>query len=135
MTPRVVRYFCPSMPQPAAAPPATSTLSPGHVVGARFEVEHAVRDDTLGSLLRAKDQKTKRAIALRILSPVLFAKPEAIEALRNELKTAAALRHKNVCSTYGTGVEKSGARFVATEWLEGEVLGDRLYLVRLGEGL
>lgn len=112
------------MSQPVPAPVAPATLSAGHVVGARFEVEKAVRDDALGSLLRAKDQKTKRAILLRVLSPALFAKPEAVEALRNELKTAAALMHKNICSTFGTGVEKSGARFVATEWLEGPSLRD-----------
>ncbi|UJR79803.1 protein kinase domain-containing protein [Sandaracinus amylolyticus] len=106
----------------ARTPTGNHGLSPGTVVGGRFEVERAVGDDALGTILAARDQKTQRPIALRVLGPGLVATPEAVEVLRAEIKTAAALTHRNVVATYGMGAEKTGARFVACEWLQGQPL-------------
>ena len=106
----------------ARTPSGNHGLSPGTVVGGRFEIERAVGDDALGTILAARDQKTQRPIALRVLGPGLIATPEAVEILRAEIKTAAALTHRNVVATYGMGAEKSGARFVACEWLQGQPL-------------
>lgn len=92
------------------------------VVGGRFEVERHVGDDAMGTIVAARDQKTGRPIALRVLDAQLLSQPEAIEALRAEIKAAAALTHRNVVTTFGMGVEKSGARFIACEWLEGQPL-------------
>ena len=100
---------------------ASSGLAPGQVVGGRFEIERAVADDALGALLAARDQKTKKPIALRVLAPGLIATPEAHEILRAEIKIAAATTHRNLAGTYGMGTEK-GARFVAGEWVEGQSL-------------
>lgn len=97
-------------------------LAPGSVVGGRFEIERAVAEDALGSVLAAKDQKTGRPIAVRVLSPGLIATPEAVERLRAEVKTAATIQHKNIVATYGMGQDKGGARFIATEWVEGRRL-------------
>ncbi len=114
-----------SVPSTASAPGASSGLSPGTVVGGRFEIERAVGESALGALLAAKDQKTGRPIAVRVLSPGLIATPEAVAALRGEVKTAAAVQHRSIVATYGMGSDKaSGARFVATEWLGGTALSD-----------
>ncbi len=99
-------------------------LATGQVVGGRFELVEAGADDALGLVWKARDQKTKKAIALRVLSPSLFATPEAVEILRAEVKLASGLAHKNLVTTFGMGVEKSGVRFVACEWLEGKTVGD-----------
>ncbi|HBQ20266.1 MAG TPA: hypothetical protein DEF51_57180 [Myxococcales bacterium] len=97
-------------------------LAPGSVVGGRFQIERAVSEDALGSVLAAKDQKTGRPIAVRVLSPGLIATPAAIEKLRGEVKTAATIQHKSIVATYGMGNDKGGARFIATEWVDGRPL-------------
>jgi hypothetical protein len=99
-------------------------LAPGSVVGGRFEIERAVGEDALGSLLAAKDQKTTRPIAVRVLRPGLIATPAAMEVLRAEIKIAATIQHKSIVATYGMGTDKGGARFVATEWVDGRTLSD-----------
>jgi serine/threonine-protein kinase len=111
-----------STPSAARTPPQTAGLAPGTVVGGRFAVERAVGDDALGTIVAARDQKTQKPIALRVLGPGLVSTPEAVEVLRGEIKTAAALVHKNLVATYGMGAEKSGARFVASEWVQGQPL-------------
>jgi serine/threonine protein kinase len=108
--------------RPGALDLAAAGLAPGAVVGGRFEIERAVGEDALGTLLAAKDQKTKRPISVRVLAPGLIATPQAIEKLRAEVKTAAGIQHKNVVATYGMGADKGGARYVASEWVEGRTL-------------
>jgi len=111
-------------PSSAPAPrPAASGLAPGVVLGGRFQVDRAAGEEALGSVLAATDQKTKRQIALRVLSPGLIANDEALEILRREVKTAASVQHKNVVATYGMGTDKaSGSRYVANEWVVGQTL-------------
>jgi hypothetical protein len=110
-----------SMTAPVRPAPAGPGLAPGTIVGGRFAVERAVGDDALGTIVAARDQKTQKAIALRVLGPGLIATPEAVEILRAEIKTAASITHRSLVATYGMGNEK-GARFVACEWLEGQPL-------------
>lgn len=105
-------------------PDARQGLGPGAVVGGRFEIERAVGEDPLGTILAARDQKTNRPIAVRVLAPGLIATPAALETLRAEVKTAASLQHKNLVGLYGMGNDKSGARFVAAEWVDGKTLSD-----------
>lgn len=101
-----------------------TTLGPGTVVGGRFEIERAVGEDALGAILAAHDQKTQRPIAVRVLAPGLIATPGALETLRAEIKTAASIQHKNLVATYGMGTDKGGARFVASEWVDGQTLAE-----------
>jgi len=57
-------------------------LGPGSIVGGRFEIERAAGEDAIGTLLAARDQKTNRPIAVRVLSPGLIATPQALEIHR-----------------------------------------------------
>ncbi len=102
---------------------AATELPPGSVVGGRFEVTHRERVDGLGSLLRAKDQKTGKAVALRVLAP-RYVEGEAGKALRKECRTAAALTHPSILTTYGVGNGPDGTMFVATEAVDGLPLSE-----------
>ncbi len=114
------------MPPSSASvrPDSRQGLAPGTVVGGRFVIERAVADDALGTILAARDQKTQRPIAVRVLAPGLIATPAALETLRAEIKTAASIQHKNLVAVYGMGNDKSGARFVAAEWVDGKTLAE-----------
>ena len=108
------------MSSPAASP-AEGSFAPGRVIGARFAVERVHGTDAIGTLVAARDQKTKKAILLRIPHATLFASPQAAEVLRNEIRVATTTTHKHLASVFGTGAD-AGARFVASEWLTGQTL-------------
>lgn len=122
------------MSQALASGAASSALTPGQLVGGRFSIERPVRTDALGAVFRAVDQRTKRPIALRIVPGALFTAPEHQEALKGEIKIVSVVTHKALAATFGTGVEKSGARFVATEWVEGASVAEELAAKTLGAG-
>jgi len=101
----------------------STAIAPGTVVGGRFEVHETISEDPLGAVLKATDQKTKKAIALRVLKPGVLS-PEAFKALRQEARQAARLGHRNIAATYGVGNDPSGAPFVAAEWVGGHPLSE-----------
>jgi serine/threonine-protein kinase len=109
------------------------TLEPGTVVGGRFTVERAASHDPIGSVLAARDQKTSKPIALRVIAPHLVRDEAAAQALRAECRTAASLAHRNIVGTYGVGTDPSGAFFVACEWIDGVPLS-QLVAARRDEG-
>lgn len=106
----------------AAGSAAGKRLAPGAVVGGRFEVEEKARDDDLGVVFKARDQKTQKAIALRCIAPGLL-DDAGKKKLRAECRTAASLSHRNLVVTYGVG-SAGGSPFIATEWVEGKPISD-----------
>lgn len=111
----------------ASVPPLGGPLSPGSLVGGRFLVEGGVREDALGTVLRAQDQKTQKPILLRVLRDGLLDEA-GLKRLREECRVAARLAHRNIAATYGVG---SG--FVASEWVDGHDLAEVL-AKRVAEG-
>ena len=101
---------------------SASALSPGQVVGGRFQVSGVAREDALGVVLAARDQKTQRPIALRMLAPALAKNPKTVQRLKEEARLAAQLNHRSILGTYGVGSAPGGAQFVAWEWVDGAPL-------------
>ena len=112
------------MPSPSFPSPTRDDagLRPGATVGGRFRVEASHRQDELGEVFRARDTKTNKAIALRRVAPGLL-DDEAVQRLRTECRTAAAISHRNLSTTYGVG-NADGAPFIATEWVDGKPISD-----------
>ena len=111
-------------PSTDAATPLGSAMAVGAVVGGRFQIERSVSEDPLGVVLAAKDQKTSKAIALRMLPKNLVVGAAAAEALRAEIRTAAAVPHKNLVAAYGAGQDPRAGWYIASEWVEGDRLSD-----------
>src|SRR5690606_29427731 len=109
--------------EPMGANSAASTsggspadLAPGQVIGGRFAIEGKVSEDALGAVLSARDKKTDKPIALRMLSAHIMKSEDAVKRLRDECRTAAALSHRSIVNTYGVGSAPGGRQFVACEW-------------------
>lgn len=107
---------------PRGAVPATASPAPGTVLGGRFEIVAPLGATVLGEAFRATDKKTGKTIAVRVLPRTSFATGPEVEALRQTIKLAATLTHKNVVATFGMGIDPGGVKFVATELVEGQSL-------------
>ena len=104
-------------------------IAPGTVVGGRFQIETAGARGPLGQTFLARDQKTKKPIAVYVLSDALGSDRAVIEAFRNEARNAAKLKHRNLVAIYGVGAHAGRQQFIAQEWLTGhtaaELIQDR----------
>jgi serine/threonine-protein kinase len=110
------------MPSPEAAD-TPAGITPGTLVGGRFSIERPVGSDALGETLIARDEKTSKPIAVRLLAPAFASDPRAFEVIRTEIRAAAKLKHRSIVGTYGIGTH-GDRHFIACEWVQGTRLSE-----------
>jgi serine/threonine protein kinase/Tfp pilus assembly protein PilF len=79
----------------------------------------------MGEVYRADDLRLGRPVALKFLPATLKSDPESRARLLNEARAASLLRSPNIAVTYDIG-ESDGADFIAMEFVDGELLSQRI---------
>ncbi len=79
----------------------------------------------MGDVYLAEDLRLRREVALKFLSAALRSDPESQKRLLNEARAASALRSPYIAVTYDIG-EHDGRTFIAMEFVQGDVLSDRV---------
>jgi serine/threonine protein kinase len=102
-----------------------SPIPGGALIGGRFLVERFHGEDALGMTLLARDQKTSKAIGVRLLGPALTGGGGVPDVLKSDVRLAAKLKHRSILGTYGIGTH-DGHAFVACEWVQGSTLADQV---------
>ncbi len=117
--------------QPGAEPLG---LAPGRkpgkasLVGTRlglYEVEALIGAGGMGEVYRARDQRLRRAVALKVLPAQSSFDAERLARLEREARMLAALNHPNIATIHGLE-ESEGTRFLVLELVEGQTLAERL---------
>lgn len=85
-----------------------------------YEIEDVVGRGGFGVVLKANDQKLRRPVAIKVLSPALASDAEHRERFLREARSAAAVRHENVVRIYA--VEHSPVPYIVMELIEGQTL-------------
>lgn len=75
----------------------------------------------LGELYRARDTKSGRTVALRVVAEAVLADADSREGLLAGLQAAEALSHPNIAALYEIG-EDRGRPYFALEFVPGETL-------------
>ena len=79
----------------------------------------------MGEVYLAYDEQLKRMVALKILPAELSGKPDRLARFQQEAYATSALNHPNIVTIYGIGAAH-GTHYIATEYVEGETLRQRL---------
>jgi serine/threonine-protein kinase len=113
----------------------SSSLPLGARLG-RYEVKSQLGAGGMGEVYLAQDTKLDRKVALKILPADVAAHPDRMKRFVQEAKAASALNHPNILTIYEIDQEDSG-HFIATEFIDGETLRQRMQSVpmKLGEVL
>ena len=81
----------------------------------------------MGEVYLAEDIRLGRPVALKFLPAALKADPDSRARLLNEARAASLLRSPNIAVTYDIG-EHAGTDFIVMEFVEGELLSQRVAL-------
>ena len=91
---------------PRRGPPLS--LQPGTRLGP-YEVVAPIAAGGMGEVYRARDTRLHRAVAIKILPPIMATAPERIERFAREARAAAAINHPNILAVYNVGTESDSA--------------------------
>jgi len=79
----------------------------------------------MGEVYLARDEQLDRVVALKVLSAEIAADAQRMRRFTQEARAVSALNHPNILTIHEIG-ETEKAHFIATEFIEGETLRDRV---------
>jgi len=111
--------------------PVTTSLAAGARLG-RYEILGPLGRGGMGQVLRARDHRLGREVALKILDRQALPGTEGMRRLRREAQAVSRLSHPHVCTLYDLETHDD-VDFLVMELLRGETLAERLARGPLGE--
>src|ERR1700730_14191947 len=100
------------------------SLSAGTRLGP-YEILAPIGAGGMGEVYRARDERLKRDVAIKVLPPMFSADADRLRRFEQEAQSAGGLNHPNITAVYDRGPH-DGAPYIVTELLEGETLRTRL---------
>ncbi len=99
-------------------------LTPNKNFG-HYKIKSSIGAGGMGEVFLAKDTKLDRLVAIKCLSEEFSKDEDKLRRFVQEAKSASALNHPNIITIYEVG-ETDGINFIATEYIEGETLTDKI---------
>jgi serine/threonine-protein kinase len=105
---------------PAGAATLTG-ISPGALLGQRFEILSVLGAGGMGIVYKARDRELDDLVALKMLKRDLWGDRTQLDRLKSELKLARKITHPNVLRTYDFG-DIDGVPYISMEYVRGVTL-------------
>src|SRR5215472_12625722 len=96
----------------------------GQTVG-HYRIISLLGEGGMGTVYLAEDTKLHRKVSLKFLTTNVTQDHERLRRFEQEARAASALNHPNILTIHEIG-EARGHRFMATEYIEGQTLRERL---------
>ncbi|MEO8573626.1 MAG: protein kinase [Pyrinomonadaceae bacterium] len=108
----------------ASALPASHTLHPGKTFS-HYTIKKLLGKGGMGEVYLASDEMLKRNVAVKFLPAKLTGDKDVSRRFQQEAFAASALNHPNILTIYEIG-EADGSSFIASEFIDGETLREKL---------
>jgi len=105
-------------------------LLEGQRIG-EYEVLGRIAEGGMGAVYKARQPLLGKNVAIKVLLPHVAADPGLVDRLLIEAQAVNAIRHPNVIDVFSFGQTESGQHYFVMEFLEGELLSQRLRAGRL----
>src|ERR1051326_4470928 len=90
-----------------------------------FEIKSFISRGGMGEVYLAQDRRLNRKVALKLLPAAFTKNDERLRRFEQEARSASALNHPNIIPIYEI-MKSGGSHIIATEFVEGETLRQRL---------
>lgn len=104
------------------ADPDSAEALVGMRVGGRYQLLRVLGVGGMGTVYLARDNELDELIALKMLSAAMSDTSDAVDVLRQEVRLARRVTHRNVARIFELG-EHEGVRYLTMEYVDGESLG------------
>jgi len=108
-------------------------LEAGTRIG-RYEIQSLIGAGGMGEVYRALDTELNRPVALKFLHADVATDQDRMSRFIQEARAASALNHPNILTVFDIGQTDAGARFFATEFVQGTTLREHMNARRLKLG-
>ena len=99
-------------------------LKPGYTLGS-YEVISFISRGGMGEVYLAEDKRLGRKVAVKLLPASFTTNDDRLRRFEQEARAVSALNHPNIITIYEIR-QAAGSHIIATEYVEGETLRQRL---------
>ncbi|MBX3190238.1 MAG: protein kinase [Labilithrix sp.] len=103
----------------------------GTLLTGRYVIEEVIGEGGMATVYRARHKLVDRAVAVKIMNPLLASDPIVRERFRREARSAQKLAHPNIIEIFDQGDTEDGTCFIVMELLRGESLATTIARGRL----
>jgi eukaryotic-like serine/threonine-protein kinase len=100
-------------------------INPAGQTFGHYRIAGKIGAGGMGEVYLAEDTRLDRRVAVKFLNEELSRDADKLRRFVQEAKAASALNHPNILTVYEIG-ESEGKNYIATEFIEGETLRERL---------
>jgi serine/threonine-protein kinase len=98
----------------------------GEIIGERYHLLDAAIGGSMGVVVKARDDRLDREVALKFLSSHLLENVVARERFRVEARAIASLDHPNVCAIYDMGDASDDRFYISMPYYHGETIAAKV---------
>src|SRR5829696_2461254 len=91
----------------------------------RYEIRSPIGAGGMGEVYLAHDAQLDRPVALKLLPSDVTRDEDRLRRFQQEARSTSALNHPNILTIFEIG-ESAGTQFIATEFIDGVTLRERL---------
>jgi serine/threonine protein kinase/FixJ family two-component response regulator len=107
-------------------PASEGAVTPGEVIGARFEIVGRLGEGGMGTVYQAFDRELGEVIALKMVRrELLESDPQVLDRLKSEIRLARKLSHPNIVRAHDLG-EWHGRYYITMEKVQGITVAELL---------
>jgi len=88
----------------------------------RYRIIEEVGQGGMAVVYRARDEKLRREVAVKVLHAHLLAEPESKARLEREARAVAKLNHDGILQIFDYSSEEAAASYIVTEFIDGQTL-------------
>jgi len=96
-------------------------LSPGYVLGNRYEILEEIGFGGMARVYSAHDKKLKRMVALKVLDKKFYMNEEYVKRFKREAESIAKLDHPNIAEVYDID-ELDNRLYISMKYIQGKSL-------------
>jgi serine/threonine protein kinase/Tfp pilus assembly protein PilF len=96
----------------------------------RYEIRSLIRKGGMGEVYLAQDTQLRRQVAIKVLTAEFTQNAERLHRFEHESYAASSLNHPNILTIHEIGSHEQ-LHYIATEYIDGESLRDRLHHSRM----
>src|SRR3990167_6668236 len=100
-----------------------------------YNIVRLIGSGGMGTVYEAMNPTIQRRAAIKMLHKDYKEDPEFVQRFYNEARAANIIDHPNVVTVYDFGTAPAGSPYIVMEYLEGELLRQRLSRGPLAEAM
>src|SRR5258708_10366181 len=111
------RANSPPPPKSSSSTWQLPALTPGIMLGGRYEILHTIGEGGMGAVYKAEDRELGRTVALKVIRPELASNPDILQRFKQEILLASKVTDRNIIRIYDLG-DADGIKFITMEFVE-----------------